>query len=107
MSLAEEIRRLPSPSRQLAGKTSIERKQGESMFGASPPLGFDEYYGNGGEFYSEAGRNKDHGGQGGSRMGVGDSFKEEAEGYKPHITVKAHSRFSPVSKQMLEAHPVT
>ncbi len=107
MSLAEEIRRLPSPSREPAGKTIVDRKSGASMFGADSgaPDSFSGVFGNGQEWDPKAERNRDHGGQGGSRMGVSDAFAEAAEGYKPHITVKAHSRFSPVSKQMLDSHP--
>ena len=72
----------------------------------TPELGvFSGYFGNGQEWDPQAGRNVERGGNNGSRFGVGDSFKKAAEGYKPHITVRAHSRFSEVGKQMLEAHP--
>ena len=117
MSLASDIRKLgpPIPSNLHPNERApveeapapAERKQGRSMFGSDGGRegSFEHYYGTGSDRDKEAGRSGDRSGRNGSRLGVGDAFKEAADGYKPHITVKAHSRFGEVGKQMLEAHP--
>ena len=113
MTLAETIKKMgpPIPSNLHPNERApveqaaapAERKPGKSALGASPE--FTDYYGTGAPDDKTAGHNRDSGGENGSRFGASDSFKEAAEGYKPHIVVKAHSRFGPVGKQMLETHP--
>ncbi|MGA2763939.1 MAG: hypothetical protein ABSG17_11295 [Spirochaetia bacterium] len=121
MSLKNDIRNLP-PSRGETGSDVLAavarrememrrenqepgvRKQGHSLFGSDGGRkdGFEDYYGTGEEGDLQAGRNRDdHGGH----MSVGRQFAEAADGYKPHIVVKAHSKFGPISRAMLETHP--
>ena len=97
--LASDIRAMnkqpPGPGR---------RKPVKSAFGASEA--FTDYFGSGEEWDAAAGRNKDHGGERGSRLGVGRSFAEEAEKYLPNIVVRQHSRFGDLSDAMAAAYPV-
>jgi hypothetical protein len=85
-------------SRRDQRPATAERQPGKSSLGVSRQ--FSEYFGTDPQDPT-AGRIRDGSGDG-SRLGVGEMFKQEADSYRPHIKVIPRSRFGLPGRQMAD-----